>query len=56
LGRAQLALEELLALLQAGQLGSHHAQELANLVGFEPAARHREVRRRDGRRRRGVGA
>ena len=52
---AQLAFEEALTLLQAGQLGRHHPQELTDLVGFEPLTRRRERRRRDRTRRRGVG-
>ena len=36
LALAQLALEEPLALLQAGQLGGDHAQEVADLLLVEP--------------------
>ena len=42
LGRAQLALEELLPFLQAGQLGREHPQEVAYLALIEAAPRHRE--------------
>ena len=50
LGRAQLALEELLPLLQPGQFGGDHAQEVAHIGLLEPLARRRE--RRGGNRRR----
>ena len=46
LRRPQLALEEALALLQPGQLGGDHAQEVAHLLLVEPAP---------GRAERGVG-
>ena len=44
LGGAQLALEEPLALLQAGQLGGDHAQEVAHLLLVEAASRRAERR------------
>ena len=40
--RPQLALEEALALLQPGQLGGDHAQEVAHLLLVEPAPRRPE--------------
>ena len=52
---AQLAFEELLTLLQARQLGGHHAQEIADFCLIEAPARRREVGRRHRRGRRGVG-
>ena len=51
LGVAQLALEEALALLQAGQLGGDHAQEVTDLLLVEAAPASVEHRFRHGRRR-----
>ena len=48
---AQLALEEPLALLQASQLGGHHAQEVAHLLLVEPTTRRAEGGVGHGRRR-----
>ena len=44
LGGPQLALEEALALLQPGQLGGHHAQEVADLLLVEATPRGAERR------------
>ena len=44
--RAQLALEEHLALLQAGEFGGNHSQQIANLGRLVPAPRRGERRRR----------
>ena len=56
LGGAQLALEEPLALLQAGQLGGDHAQEVADLLLVEAAPRGAERRVGHAGRGRRIGA